>query len=350
MSDTIHALEQSFINEVAAPYLELSRQPSRKRLQAWRYRSYIPLLHRLHPHFTGLHSHHRIVDGRKLVWLQGGNPKGEPVLLLHGFGSCKENWLPLLPFLLRQFQLFIPDLPGFGQSHFCVDKSYGFDRQVERLADWGHQALPGPVHIVGSSMGGGIAALLAARHPELTRSVTLMNAASVAGRDHTPFESGLRQGRNSLIARDLKGVLSLLGSTMANPALPLLMTPFACWELISRRHVNQHMFRQFLQHAPCPQRPSLSAITAPTLIIWGEEDKVIHITCGDTIKTLVPHARSKRLPGVGHMPMVEAPRLTARLLRQFWRDCRQPEQQPDSGAVPIEDCANPVAVVCQETA
>lgn len=329
MSDANNALEQSFIDAVAAPYLSQTRQPSHSQLKAWRYRSYIPLLHRLHGKFTGLQSHHRIVDGRKLVWLQGGNPDGEPVLLLHGFGSCKENWLPLLPFLARHFQLFIPDLPGWGQSHFCPEKSYGFDHQVARLASWGEITLPSPAHIVGSSMGGGIGALLAARHPELTRSLTLMNAAGVAGHEHTPFERGLKQGRNSLIAHNMKGVLDLLGSTMANPALPLLMTPFAYWDLVSRRHVNQHMFRQLLQHTPCEEQPSYSAITAPTLILWGEQDEVIHISCGETFKTLIPHAKNKHLRGVGHMPMVETPRLSARVLRQFWRDCQQPAK-PDT--------------------
>ncbi|ARU54392.1 MAG: alpha/beta fold hydrolase [Pseudomonadales bacterium] len=316
----LRSLEQSFANAVAAPYLSQSKQPCQKRLQSWRYRSYIPLLHRLHGQLTGLRTHHCMVDNRKLVWLQGGNPEGEPVLLLHGFGSCKENWVPLLPFLMRHYQLFVPDLPGWGQSHFCAEKVYGFDQQVERLDAWGKQVLPGPVHIVGSSMGGGIAALLAARHPELTKTLTLMNAAGVAGNDFTPFERGLTQGRNSLIAHNVKGVLDLLGTTMANPALPLIMTPFACWDLVSRRHVNQHMFRQLLQYTPCETRPSVSEIKAPTLILWGDKDNVIHITCSDTYKALIPHAKTKLLKGIGHMPMVEAPRLTSRLLQRFWKE------------------------------
>ena len=340
MSKTHSALEQSFIHAVAAPYLSQTRQPSARQLKAWRYRSYIPLLHRLHARFSGLHSHHCQVDGRKLVWLQGGNPAGEAVLLLHGFGACKENWLPLLPFLMRRFHLFIPDLPGWGQSHFCPEKRYGLDHQVERLAQWGQQVLPGRVHIVGSSMGGGIAALLAARHPELTRSVTLMNAAGVAGNDDTPFEQGLKQGHNSLIAHSIKGVRDLLGSTMASRTLPWLMTPLACQDLVSRRHVNQHMFRQMLEHAPSRERPSFSAVRAPTLIVWGEEDKVIHISCADTFRTLIPHARYRRLRGVGHMPMVEAPRLSARLLRQFWRECRQAEAAPAAGLATARQTAN----------
>lgn len=322
MTDATTPLERSFIETVAKPYLARARTPNPERIKAWRYRHFIPVLHRLQGPLTGLRSHHRMVDGRKLVWLQGGNPLGEPVLLLHGFGSCKENWLPLLPFLLGRYQLFIPDLPGWGQSHFSPEALYGFDHQVERLADWGRQVLPGTAHFVGSSMGGGIAGLLAARHPELTRSVTLMNAAGVAGSTLTPFERGLQHGRNGLIAHNLKGVVALLASTMASRSLPLLMAPLAYRDLVSRRHVNQHLFRQLLEYEPSPELPSFSAITAPTFILWGEQDEVLHVSCGETYQALIPHARFQRLRGVGHMPMVESPRLTARLLRRFWRDSR----------------------------
>lgn len=333
MTNTTSTLERSFIDTVAEPYLARAKVPSPERIKAWRYRHFIPLLHRLHGPFTGLYSHSCLVDGRKLVWLQGGNPAGEPVLLLHGFGSCKENWLPILPFLASRYRLFIPDLPGWGQSHFSQEALYGFDHQVARLAEWGQLVLPGPVHVVGSSMGGGIAGLLAARHPELIRSVTLMNAAGVSGSALTPFERGLQQGRNSLIAHNLRGVVALLGSTMANRGLPLLMAPLAYRDLVSRRHVNQHMFRQLLQYAPSPDLPSFSAITAPTFILWGERDEVIHVSCGDTYKTLIPHALCRRLNGVGHMPMVETPRLTARLLRRFWRDSRRVESPAPAGSV-----------------
>ncbi|MDF2446491.1 MAG: putative Hydrolase or acyltransferase (alpha/beta hydrolase superfamily) protein [Moraxellaceae bacterium] len=320
MSEILSNLERGFIDAVGPAYLARAKAPCPERVKGWRYQSFMPLLHRLHGTLTGLRSRHALIDGRKLVWLQGGNPAGEPVLLLHGFGASKENWLPLLPFLARRYQLFIPDLPGWGESQFCAEALYGLDQQVARLAEWMQQTLPTPVHVVGSSMGGGIAGLLAARHPALVRSVTLMNAAGVAGNGTTRFERGLQQGRNGLIAHNMKGVLDLLTSVMENRALALLMAPAMYWDLVSRRDVNEHMFRHLLQHEPAPHLPTFSAIAAPAFILWGEQDQVLHVSCGDTFKTLIPHARFKRLRGVGHLPMVERPRVTARLLRRFWRE------------------------------
>jgi pimeloyl-ACP methyl ester carboxylesterase len=332
MSVFLDNLERGFIDAVGPAYLTRAKAPDPERVKRWRYQSFMPLLHRLHGTLTGLRSRHALVAGHRLVWLQGGNPAGEPVLLLHGFGASKENWLPLLPFLARRYQLLIPDLPGWGESHFCAESLYGMDQQVARLAEWMQQLQLPALHVVGSSMGGGIAGLLAARHPALVRSVTLMNAAGVAGNVTTHFERELKHGRNGLIAHNMKGVLDLLTSVMENRALALLMAPAMYWEMVSRRHVNEHMFRHLLQHEPAPGLPTFSAVAAPTFILWGEQDRVLHVSCGDTFKMLIPHAQLKRLRGVGHLPMVERPRVTARLLRRFWRESRAAEQAAGDAA------------------
>ncbi len=320
----IRQKETSFIDKVADAYLARSFVPDAEQVTKWRYRNVIPLLHRLHGRFTGLQRRSLRVSGERMVWLEGGNPAGEPMLLLHGFGACKENWLPILPFLWRRYQLFIPDLPGWGESAFDAASLYGFDQQVARLADWAEKVLPVSVHIVGSSMGGGIAALLAARHQRLARSLTLLDAAGVSGDQLTPFEAGLIDGENSLLAKDYAGVVSLLSSTMYSNRLPRLMAPLAWGDLTSRHQVNQHLFRQMLANPPAEELPSFSQVTCPTLIIWGTDDQVIHPSCGETYQQLIPHAKLKYLRGIGHMPMVEAPRLTARLMRRFTRQIAHP--------------------------
>lgn len=326
MPTATQLLESSFTDQTSAAYLRLAPTPDAATLQAWRYRHVMPWLHKLHAPLTGLALRQQQVQGQRLVWLEGGNPEGEPLLLLHGFGACKENWLPLLPFLLRRYRLFLPDMPGWGQSEFRADSDYGLDAQVERLARWSESVLPEPVHLVGSSLGGATAGLLAARHPQLFRSLTLMNAAGVAGAQHTPFEQGLQAGKNGLIAANLLGVVRLLDATMASTLLPWLLAPLASHDLVSRYQVNQHLFRQLLQQPPASALPSYSAISVPTLILWGSDDQVIHPSCAATFNRLIPHARCHLLDGVGHMPMVEAPLATSRVLRRFWQAAA--ENQP----------------------
>lgn len=313
------ALEREFIIEVAPVYLAKARPPKPERVASWRSRSLLPLLHRLHGSVTGLVQQHMRVDGHRLVWLEGGNRLGEPVVLLHGFGASKENWLPLLPFLAKRYHLFLLDLPAWGESQFKPEARYGMDEQVARVATWLPAAVRGPAHLVGSSMGGGVAGLLAGRHPQLVRSLTLMNAAGVGGKEHTPFELGLMQGRNGLIAHNLKGVFDLLAMTMSSRVLAVLMTPAMSSDLISRRHVNEHLFRQLLELDPDPALPAFSSIKVPTLVVWGRHDRVLHFSCTEVFSKLIPQAQVRILDRIGHLPMVEVPRVTARLLRQHWR-------------------------------
>lgn len=313
------ALEREFIIEVAPVYLAKARPPKPERVASWRSRSLLPLLNRLHSPVTGLVQQHMRVDGHRMVWLEGGNRLGEPVVLLHGFGASKENWLPLLPFLAKRYHLFIPDLPAWGESQFNPEARYGMDEQVARVATWLPAAVRGPAHVVGNSMGGGVAGLLAGRHPQLVRSLVLMNAAGVAGKQHTPFELGLMQGRNGLIAHNLKGVFDLLAMTMSSRILAALMAPAMSSDLISRRHVNEHLFRQLLALDPDPALPAFSSVQVPTLVLWGRDDHVLHVSCTEVFQKLIPQAQVKILDRVGHLPMVEVPRVTARLLRHHWR-------------------------------
>jgi pimeloyl-ACP methyl ester carboxylesterase len=318
-NDVVSDLEREFIDAVGPAYLARARAPDARHIRRWQSRSLLPLLNRLHGTVTGLSNHHAMIEGQRLVWMEGGKRGGEKVVLLHGFGASKENWLPLLPFLARRYHIILPDLPGWGESRFDPDARYGMDDQVQRLATWLRTQVHEPAHIVGSSMGGGIAGLLAARHPQLTRSVTLMNAAGVAGARRTHFEAGLLEGRNRLIAHNMKGVFDLLDTVMESRALAVLMAPAMYWDLVSRRHVNEHLFRHLMQHQPDPGLPAFSGISKPALVLWGSEDAVLHASCADTFAELIPHASVKRLHGIGHLPMVETPRVTTRILRRFWR-------------------------------
>ena len=262
------------------------------------------------------------IDGATMVWLEGGNPHGDPVVLLHGFASNKENWLLLLPFLAKRYRLYVPDLPAWGESHFCHEKMYGLDQQADRVADWARQVLPRKAHFVGSSMGGGVAGLVAARHTDITRSLTLMNAAGVRGQDSTPFERGLMVGRNTLVPNTYAEVVRLFSTVLERNRTPLSLVLASAMgqDMVSRRHVNRHLFHHMIAHSLHCDRVGVSGVTVPTLILWGEEDQVLHHTCVETFKQLIPHAQVRKLRGVGHLPMVDVPTVTAKNLNRFWRD------------------------------
>lgn len=314
--------EQAFLKEVGSAYLSAAMAPDVEALRDWRPSGVVwPLVRELQSRVVGLGKRSAMIDGHRFVWLEGGNPRGTPVVLLHGFGASKENWLPLLPLLARRHRLFVPDLPGWGESHFRFGNAYGIDHQVERIAHWIVHHVHHGVHLVGSSMGGAIAGFIAARHPELISTLTLMNAAGVRGSQASEFEEGLLKGKNSLIAQNLGDVFRLITivTERNRHLLAATLGPVMSAMMLPRRDVNTHMFHQLIEHAPQEALPGMTSVQAPTLVLWGEQDRVLHISCADTYQQLIPHAQVKRLRGIGHLPMVEAPVLTARYLRRFWR-------------------------------
>ncbi|MBU0541694.1 MAG: alpha/beta fold hydrolase [Gammaproteobacteria bacterium] len=314
----MHHLELAFLDDVAPKYLSLARPPHGLKIRQWKNRSAVPLINKLHAGLSGLKRQQATVLDHKLVWLEGGNPEGSPVVLLHGFASNKENWLSLVPFLLKQHRLFVLDLPGWGESQFNANVPYGLDDQVARVAAWIENHVPGKAHVVGNSVGGLVSALLAGRHANLVRTLCLMNPAGGKGTDHTRFEAGLKEGRNPMIVESLAGAHTLMSLAIHNRAIALALAPVMAQDLINRRHVNRHLFHQMFVNAPNPNGPGMSATQAPTLIMWGKEDRLVHYTGAYTYQAIIPHADVLLLDGVGHLPMVEIPIRTAKALQEFW--------------------------------
>jgi abhydrolase domain-containing protein 6 len=292
-----------------------------KALKNWKLSgTALSVLNQVQGYATGMQRRSTYVRSQKIVWFEGGNPNGEPVLLLHGFASNKENWILIMPFLIKRYRLFIPDLPGWGESAFEVNEPYSIAAQVARIHFWTEKYLPDEFHVVGSSMGGGLASLLTIDYPEKILSLTLMNALGVFGAEQTFFEQELQKGRNHLIPSRLIGVVQMMSTVTSYHrwALAALLAPVMYQELIARRHVNQYLFQQLLHHATSDTFAGLAQIKVPTFVFWGEDDQILHASCADVFKQLIPHAEMKILRGVGHLPMLEMPSVTARALQKFW--------------------------------
>ena len=123
------------------------------------------------------------VAGHRWVYAHADDaPADAPTLvMLHGFTGSKENWYPLADHLRGRYRLLIPDLPGWGESERQPDADYGYGAQAARVADFIAQ-LAGTddgVVLLGHSMGGGIAAVLAGTQPRRVESLVLMDAAGV---------------------------------------------------------------------------------------------------------------------------------------------------------------------------
>lgn len=255
-------------------------------------------------------------------YYEGGPADGETVLLLHGFGGNRETWLRFSRHLTDQYHVIAMDLPGFGES----DKpqvSYDVASQVERLhaliQAWGIRKL----HLLGNSMGGHIAALYSARYGDGVLSLALFNNAGVTSPTKSEMFLRLQRGEpNPLVVRKPADFDVLLHFVFATP--PDLPEPlkrhFVEQAMTNRAHYDS-IFGQ-LREQYVPLESELPKIQAPTLILWGDQDRVLDVSSIAVMQPLLKKPSVVIMKNCGHVPMLERPDETAQHYLEFLKTSR----------------------------
>lgn len=287
-----------------------------------------PLARTAHRWLQRAKRHEAMVDGHRVVWLERGKPAPDrpTVVLLHGLAAMKENWAAWLAVLPGDWHVVAPDLPAFGESDYWPGASYRYRDQAERMAAWLPLAAPGPVHLVGSSMGGAIATLMArnanqpaSQNPDSrVHSLTVLNSAGIPAHKDVALDGLHKIDRSVLIPRDWKAVMrmfSQVGSGTPNP-MALAMTGMLGVDMLQRAGQNNHVCND-MEADPYAPVSALDKNTGPLLVIWGDRDRITPPGCVDYYRRATPHAEIQVLHKVGHLPMIECPQYSARLLTDF---------------------------------
>lgn len=264
--------------------------------------------------------------GRLRYYEQGSGPA---LLLIHGSGpgvSGLANFAGNLPVLAQRHRCIVVDLPGYGQSDAVAGDaiSVGVEACVALL-----QALNvGAAHMIGNSLGGIVGSHLAAQHPERVKSLV-----SIGGVGLNLFTSFPGEGLNLLTAfvedpsRDR--LARWLHSMVYDPAI---VTP----ELLEMRYAQAtepktlatsraiyskeaiaaiaHMRRAKPEHAIA----HLAAIQAPTLLVWGRDDRVSPLDISLIPMRLIPNCELHVFPQCGHWAMIECKDRFEALVQDFF--------------------------------
>ncbi|HEY3168110.1 MAG TPA: alpha/beta hydrolase [Candidatus Binatia bacterium] len=265
----------------------------------------------------------RIIDvnGRKVWLLEHGN--GAPLLYLHGFAdvhSVKENWLPFHEKLAQHSRVIAPAHPGCGQTDENKDIDVIEDVVFHYLEVLDALQLT-QFDLVGSCVGGWIAAELAVRHPEKIRKLVLIGASGL-------FVEGALIGDVFMMAQPEYGQsyasLRQMLFASAAQANALEMFPDGKGDLEDevRRYQMLRLSSRIGFKPPYfydrPLRNRLHRITSPALVIWGEKDNFVPHSHGQTYARSIPGAGElKVVPGAGHSVQVEKPEETAQLVLDF---------------------------------
>ncbi|MFT6261008.1 MAG: pimeloyl-ACP methyl ester carboxylesterase [Bermanella sp.] len=267
------------------------------------------------------------IDGKRWVYLEANANQDKPiVLLLHGFGAEKDNWIRMAR-SLGDYHIIAPDLPAHGESFYDSNKYYGFDQQSLRLAEFVNALGFKRFHIVGNSMGGGIAGIYAYRNPNKVISLGLIDAVGFYGHEASDVEQILETGNdNPLIVKDREGFDTLIEFAMHQP--PFMPWPAAnvlARRAIARQKKNEQVFEHIFKEAQTAKMSGgfthiFEKIEMPTYVVWGDQDRVLHVSSVEEFFLHMPNVRVDVLPQVGHAPMLEAPEITAKMFDQFWKD------------------------------
>ncbi|MEO0972949.1 MAG: alpha/beta fold hydrolase [Pseudomonadota bacterium] len=258
---------------------------------------------------AGLRNERVRVADHDVTLLRGG--RGEPVLMLHGFGADRYHWPRMARHLSRHYEIAAPDLPGFGVSSCLTQDRYGLHEQVARLVALLDALAWDRVHLVGNSMGGHLAAALARAHPQRVRSLALLDAAGVDPQASTEFNEALAAGTNLLLAdsrRDFRRLTAMM--FVQPPFLPGRVLDYLGDQATARNGWNARVFDQYRESfEPLEQGPAMPDV--PALVLWGQEDRVLPVEDAQVFARLLPQAEVVLLPQTGHLPMLERPREVA---------------------------------------
>lgn len=265
------------------------------------------------------------VDRYEWHYLDSDDGTNKPILLLiHGYGADKESWLGYSRLLKSHYRVIAPDLPGFGDSDRNVYDDYSPRQQAKRLAIFCRAIGIHDLNVTGSSMGGYICCWFAIDHGHYISSVTLMNAAGVFGSHPSKVQTAAENGDNILMIRnedDFSALLRLL--TPKPPFMPRFMRRYAVANYIAHGAQLDQIFWQLVASQQSDElQTELAGIDAPALIVWGDHDDVIDVSCANVFAESIRESELLILPGKGHIPMFEAPVVTARRQREFIESVR----------------------------
>lgn len=247
-------------------------------------------------------------DGLRYVYYEGG--AGEPLMLLHGFGADKSNFLLVAPYLTSRYRVIIPDHIGFGESSHPAHGDYSPSAQARRLRSLAGALGIHAIHLGGNSMGGHIAMAYASIYPKEVRSLWLLDPGGVWSAPESEFQNIVRKtGRNPLMARSEDEFAGIFKFTMSDPPLiPRPMLNILAQERIRNFSLENEIFQKIRTDSI---EQAIGGSTVPTLIVFGTKDRVINPAAAEILHRLMPRSNVVMMNGIGHLPMLEEPKQCA---------------------------------------
>ncbi len=263
-------------------------------------------------------------DGHTTAFVRFG--EGPPLVLLHGYAGAMWNWERQIETLGKRFTVFVPDLIGHGVSA-KPRIAYAPVTYLNWLEGFLTAVGIERADFVGNSMGCGLVLAMAIARPERVRRMVLISGfpaqvLNQARGSHLKWLWKLRMGflfglgyrllGRRALRKFLRGIIwdpQHVTPAMIERTYRLRKDHGKPWPLWSSLRRVEHWETDFA--------PRLSEVSAPVLLIWGENDRFFPPAVGEGLHRSIPGSRLTMIPNAGHLPMWEQPDLVNRLILEF---------------------------------
>ena len=252
------------------------------------------------------------IDGNKIRYFESGSSK-KTLVLVHGLGASSERWQYVLPLFAIDFHVVVPDLVGFGHSDKPVT-DYTIDYFSNFLEKFLDSLDIKETSIIGSSLGGQIAAEYTSSHSQSVEKLILVSPSGIMKQSTFALDAYImaalypneHSAKNAFEIMDgsgkkipleiIKGFVSRMKLPNAKFAFMSTLLGLKNCELITKKLEN---------------------ISSPTLIIWGTDDPVIPITFAKEFVSSIDNCKFYEMSKCGHTPYVQEPKMFASQVLKF---------------------------------
>ncbi len=276
-------------------------------------------------------------DGTRIHFRDEGLPEKPTIVLLHGFNGSLFNFERLVPFLIKDFRLISLDLPGFGLTGATPIADYSTEAFIDTVTLLTKELGIEKFSIAGNSMGGGVAWRYALKYPTKIESLILLSSSGVVTEeDLKRFED--RKNKSPIVWKLMSsGILKKflnfytpkffatqgLKASVYDQDLATKEYAMQFHDLVLLEGSRSAILSMSIGSRSRVYGPEvLSDISAPTLVIHGQEDNIINYESSLVFKDNIDVVEIKIYPLVGHLPMYEAPQRTAHDVKVFFRSLK----------------------------